>query len=207
METLVALLSTTGLLILMAGLVAHHQRATRILGDRIEGIEAARVARDLISGALAADPGARVDGATLFVRTFVGVAERCGETAWRYRGRRLPDPERDSLWSVTAGGTVQLTALRSAAQAECPDGSGNGALELGGEPLLASDVVLVRVYEAGRFRVDDALRYGRVGTGAQPLTAAVLDPRRSGISHRSGPPEIAVVPRARKVGFEGRWGR
>ena len=41
--------------------------------------------------------------------------------------------------------------------------------------------MLLRVFESVRYRLTDALRYGRTGDPAQPLTGAVLDPGASGI--------------------------
>ncbi len=206
-ESLVALLLTTGLLILVGGLVVQHHKGARTLSHRIEGVESARVTRDLISLGLAADPGARVDGSELFVRTFVGVAVPCGEAGWRYQGRRLPDPERDSLWSVTAAGTIRLAALTAGRAGDSDDSAGARVLGLEADPPLSPEIRLVRVFESGRYRLDDAFRYGRVGSGAQPLSAAVLDPGRSGITRQGAGVTVSLVTRGRELGFTGGWDR
>lgn len=204
-ESLVALLLSTGLLILMGGIVVRHHRVARVLGHRVEGVESARLTRDLVSLAVSADPLMRVEGGELFVRTFVGTAERCGPTTWRYRGRRLPDPVRDSLWAVTAGGRVRVIDLAAHRPGVCPDLPDVRSVELEGGAPLGPEVRLVRVFESGRYRLDDALRYGRTGRGAQPLSAALLDPRRSGLREHAGGISAAVVPREGPEGYTGRW--
>ena len=189
-ESLVALLLTAGLLILVAGLLVRYQRTGRTL-----------------STALAADPGARVDEETgLWVRNFVGSGERCGEAAWRYQGRRGPDPERDSVWVVTEAGRVGIAALAGVRPGSCSDAARMPAVELETDPPLMPGDRFVRVFESGRYRIDDAVRYGRVGRGAQPLSAPVLDAGRSGIAGGTEV-EVVVFPRGRTAGYTGRWGR
>jgi len=206
-ESLVALMLTTGLLLLMGGIVAQHHRVARQLGTRIEGVESARMTRDLISVAVAVDSGAFVEGGELRVRSFVGVAERCGEVGWDYRGRRLPDAAKDSLWVVTAEGRVQLAEVVGHDSGECARPEEGRLLELRAEPPLPIDARLVRVFEPGRFRLDDALRYGRAGSGAQPLSAPVLDPIRSGIASGAEGVSVILFPEGRIEGYSGEWGR
>lgn len=206
-ESLVALLLTTGLLLLMAGILGHVQRSARLIAHRTEGVEAARLTRDLLSLALSADTGARVGEEGLEARTFVATGERCGEGGWWFRGRRRPDPARDSLWAVTAAGRIRTGALVRLTSGECPPRSGLVATGLEADPPLPPGTVLVRVFESGRYRVDDALRYGRAGSGAQPLSAAVLDPSRSGVISSGGGIGVSVVPRDRPGGYRGEWRR
>lgn len=206
-EVLLALLLTTVLLLLIGGVLINQRNTLTALTRRVEGAESARLTRDLISHAFAADPSLRVVGGELRVRTFVGSARRCGDGAWGYRGRRLPDPGRDSLWAVRGGGRIQVSALVARRGGSCADEAEGRPLDLVALPVLPEDVVLVRVFEAGRYRVDDALRYGRRGYGAQPLSAAVLDPARSGITRRQDGVSVSVMPTGAESGFERVWTR
>lgn len=206
-ESLLAVLLTTGLLILLGTVLMHLQRTSRSLLGRLEGVESARVARDLIDLALAADPEGHVQGGELRIRSFVGVAERCGEEGWRYRGRRLPDPRRDSLWVVAGSGRVRVVDLAGSPAGRCPVTAPGRPLGLEADPPLAANVRLVRVFESGRYRIDDAVRYGRPGTGAEPLTGAVLDRRRSGVADGPGGISVRVAPSGREVVFERGWRR
>lgn len=206
-EALVALLLTTGLLIGVGSILVQHQRTARALAVRVEAVEAARLARDLVSTALSADPGASVGEAGLRVRTVVGVAERCGEGGWEYRGRRLPDPVRDSLWIVRGSGRIQVMKLRGLGDGDCGGERPGRVLTLEADSSLPVDAGIMRVFESGRFRVDDAVRYGRSGSGAQPLSAAVLDPTRSSIHAAGEGIAVVIQPEGRGGGFRGVWGR
>lgn len=185
-ETLTALLLTLLVLTLLTTLAARQRRAGEALVRRSEVVEARRVARDLIDLAVAGGGVRPVPGDELHLRFFVGWALPCGEGRWRYRGRRAPDPQRDSLWVVSARGDVSWVSLVWVGAGDCGQvDSASSVLELVGEPAL-SDPVLLRVFESGRFRLSDALRYGRTGDPAQPLTGAVLDPSKSGIRVSAG---------------------
>jgi hypothetical protein len=96
--------------------------------------------------------------------------------------------------------------LRGLGDVDCGKGDAR-VLTLEADSSLPLDTRMMRVFESGRFRVDDAVRYGRSGSGAQPLSAAVLDPTRSRI-HAAGE-GIAVVIQleGRGGGFHGVWGR
>ncbi|HSM04417.1 MAG TPA: hypothetical protein VK858_07335 [Longimicrobiales bacterium] len=180
-ETLVALLLTLGLLGVVGTVLVREQRVAAALTRRVEWLESARLARDLLELAVSADPDPeRPVGDELPVRTFIGRAERCGDDGWLVSGRRLPDPERDSLQVVTGDGRVRVVRLRTVGASTCP--GGREASRLDTEPPLHPDARVVRVFERGVWRVDDALRYRRGRSGAQPLTAPVLDPGRSRLS-------------------------
>ncbi|MDT8342694.1 MAG: hypothetical protein RQ751_14380 [Longimicrobiales bacterium] len=175
-EVLVALLLTLFLLGLMGGLAVRQRAAGETLMRRMEGVEARRVTRDLVGRTAEDGGGARMAGGELEARVFVGWAVPCAPDGWRYRGRRDPDPERDSLWVLGLDGGVSVHALTGAPGGGCDGLAGDErALRFEVEPPWAAPA-LVRVFEAGRFRLSDALRYGRRGTPAQPLTGAVLDP-------------------------------
>lgn len=179
-EALVALLLTLVTLALVARLAARQRAAGEVLARRSEVVEARRVARDLVDHALTSGTPWKGGGDELQVRSFVGWAVRCPAGGWRYRGRRLPDPARDSLWVVGEAGRVRVTGLEASRGVACAAAlPSEEALELDFEG--GDGTALVRVFESGRFRLGDALRYGRRGEAAQPLTGAVLDPAVSRI--------------------------
>lgn len=205
LEGLLALLLTLFLVGLLATLAARHRTATGTLTRRAEVMEARRVARDLIglgiAGGGAASPGA---GRELWLRIFVGTGTPCGGGDWWYRGRRLPDPQRDSAWIVSAGGDVHVLPVLSAGTGECvTDGSGQ-AVRLGLEES-GRGAVLVRVFEQGRYRVGDAVRYGRTGSSAQPFTAAVLDPSGSSLARDGDQVRLTVRGRGDSSSVQRRW--
>jgi len=202
-ETLVALLLTFGLLALVGTLLVREHRAAASLVGRVEWLEAARVGRDLVGIAVAGDPTPRPESADLPGRSFIAHGTRCGADGWILAGRRQPDPERDSLWVVRGDGRVRVVALRGVGTAPCPDQTTAVGLET--EPALSGDAWLVRVFERGLWRVDDAVRYRRGGGGAQPLTAPVLDPRRSGLRVDTGGILLEIAPRAGAPGMGRRW--
>lgn len=185
-ETLTALLLTLLILTLLLTLAVRQRKAGETLALRSEVVEARRVTRDLVELAVAGGGIRPAAGDELHLRFFVGWALPCSGGGWRYRGRRAPDPMRDSLWAVSAWGVVTVAALASVGEGECSDvDPGVRALTLGTDPVLAAPV-LARVFEAGRYRLSDALRYGRTGDPAQPLTGAVLDPSGSGLRVSDG---------------------
>lgn len=190
-EALTALLLTLGLLSLIAGTALRHRDAGELLVRRSEVVEARRIARDMMSQAVAAggvipEPVSGGAAGELRVRFFAGWARLCAPGRWAYRGRRLPEQGRDSVWALSGTGRTWLATVASVSRGECPDlAAGEDALVLTVDPD-AGDQVLLRVFEAGRFRLSDALRYGRLGDPAQPLTGAVLDPEDSRLEW-SGP--------------------
>jgi len=185
-ETVTALLLTLLILTLLLTLAVRQRKAGETLARRSEVVEARRVARDMVELAVAAGGIRPVTGEELYLRFFVGWALPCSEGGWRYRGRRAPDPVRDSVWAISAWGEVTVAALSSVSDGACGDTDPDvRGLTLGTDPVLAAPV-LARVFEAGRFRLSDALRYGRTGDPAQPLTGAVLDPSASGIRVTDG---------------------
>lgn len=207
-ETLVALtllLFLAGLLVQL--LVGAHRTGRRVSG-RLEVAEARRVARDLVDwsvrgGGIREDPG-RV----LTLRSFVGHGEPCPGGGFAYRGRRLPDPARDSLWLLGPDGSWTVEPAAGLRHTGCHAGSPGPPLpgfRLDPATGPMTGVVLVRVFEGGRFTLGDALRYGRAGTRAQPLTAPVLDPVRSTLEVGRGRVLLTVVGRGDSLGTERRW--
>jgi hypothetical protein len=205
LEGLLAVLLTLFLVGLLATMAARHRTATGTLTRRAEVMEARRVARDLIglgiAGGGVASPGA---GQELWLRVFVGTGAPCGKGDWWYRGRRLPDPQRDSAWVVSAGGEVDALPVLSVGTGECgTDGSGQ-AVRLGLE-AAGRGAVLIRVFERGRYRVGDAVRYGRTGSSAQPLTGAVLDPSGSSLAGDGDQVRLTVRGRGDSASVQRRW--
>lgn len=207
-ETLVALTLLFLLTGLLVQLLAGAGRSGRQVSNRLEVVEARRVARDLVD--LSVRSGGSLDetGRALGLRSYVGHGEPCPGGGFVYRGRRLPDPGRDSLWLMAPDGTWTVEAATSLTSAACV-GSLPGpalpgfALDAGVGP--AAGVILVRVFEAGRFTLTDALRYGRVGTRAQPLTAPVLDPTRSFVEVGGGRVRLSVVGWQDTIGMVRSW--
>ncbi|UCC23784.1 MAG: hypothetical protein JSU98_08580 [Gemmatimonadales bacterium] len=200
-----SLLLTLFMVGVLAGVAARHRQAGEILTRRAEIMEARRIARDLVANGLAgggaAGPGLQAE---LELRTFVGVGTPCGDGAWWWRGRRLPDPERDSAWAVSQGGRVWVLPILSVSSGPCSqDSPGRGVrLDLGGSTPRP---VLLRLFEHGRYRVTDAVRYARTGSGFQPLTGAVLDPSTSSLSHTGATVHLRIRGRGDSSTVERSW--
>lgn len=185
-ETVTALVLTLGLVSLASGLAVQVRRVGENVVRRTEVVEARRVTRDLLDLAVAGGGGRETPGAELQLRLFVGWARPCAGGGWHYRGRRRPHAQRDSLWAVSATGGVVVAALKSVREGGCETPTpGDHSLVLEADSAVAAPVLL-RIFESGRFRLDDALRYGGTGDPAQPLTGAVLDPGVSGIEVDGG---------------------
>lgn len=189
-EMLVALLLTLGLGLLLVSLASSMNRASLGVVHRMEVVEARRLVRDLV-GWIGRVGGTPRDGDGLRSRVFVGWALACESgPGYRYRGRRAPDPSRDSVWWVGGDGSTGLAALERVSRSECGDGSPAWSLAVGDSLPVG---LLLRTFESGRFTVSDALRYAREGTRPQPLTAAVLDPGRSGLTVRGGRIQVRLT--------------
>ena len=153
---------------------------TRLLRDLAEWRDAARVAGLLLDldaeGFLGPDPRGE-----LAVRAFRWWGAVCGSPATpgaaeiRWRGLRRPDPSKDSVMLVAADGWRTVRALLTASGTS---GCGSTAdLRVTWETRTGDrPAVVVRGFERGTYRVDDAFRYRRGRGGAQPLTAPVFDP-------------------------------
>lgn len=193
-EAIVALALTALLLGLLVGTAAAGRRSLERVARAAERVESARLARTLVGRimieAAALEP---VEGRDeVRVRLPIGWAEPC-DSAFRWWGVRAPDPSRDSAVVLDRLARRRTVSVRAAPLRACEAGAGRTFLL---DPPV-EDPVLLRVFEAGVIRIDDAVRYGRWGTPRQPLSAASLDPSASGVQLVDG------VLRVRISGAEG----
>lgn len=162
-------------------------RASALNVDRWDRLEAVRTVwvtleQELRPGRPDADWRVESDG-TLRLRAFRGFARACGApdasgsvpVAWR--GERLPVADRDSVLVLDVEGrwsAARLTRWREA-EVGCLPGEGEREGWMSWNPTPAESVILVRLFEAGRYTLTDgAFRYARGGGGRQPLTPEVF---------------------------------
>jgi len=207
-EVAVALSVLLLLSALIAGLLGDAASGSHTVTSRLEVVEARRITRDLVDHGIRAGGASAVDSRGLRVRNFVGHAEACGGGVLAYRGRRRPDPSRDSVWILRADGTQLVTPLEPIRWSPCPSpATGAEGLVLSWpavDPRLPAPA-LVRIFEFGRYTVSDALRYGRAGSPAQPLTAPVLEATASGIQAVAGGVQVEVTGQTDTTGIARRW--
>ncbi len=186
LELTVALLLTALLLAGVARALIPLQRRVRATSTAMARAEVTRVLADRV-GRAARTGGVAGEVLTpdggLPIRSWRGRARWCGN-GWIEVGVRAPAPGRDSVLWVDGFGRERWGLLDDRAPDGC-DGEGRSLrLEIDGVEIEPRGGV-VRWYERGRIRVDDAVRYGREGRPAQPLTAAVLS-RSSGFVREGG---------------------
>jgi hypothetical protein len=207
-ETAVAILLTAILLGLLLGSVVSGGRTLRRVAALADRIEAARVARVLAERLAAADgivgPAQRSD--EVRVHLPIGWAEPC-DSSFLWYGIRTPDPERDSALVVDSRSRVHRVAVAGSDAHPCevrpPTPVPGGSMRTIELSPPVPGAMIVRVFESGVVRVDDAVRYARVGTSRQPLTAAVLDPSRSGAGVQDGALKLVIADSTRR--WEGTW--
>lgn len=101
-----------------------------------------------------------------------------------WRGSRRPDPSKDSVWLVSPSGRIEVRRVTRVTRGlDCGD---PGALHVEWQPDVDEAPVLLRGFERGAYRLDDAFRYRRGAGGAQPLTDAVFAPDSVGIQVGAG---------------------
>lgn len=188
-ETLVSLLLAL-LLVHVAWSVAASQRsAAARLVHRSETLAAERavwwVMTEETGPGLEGRDWEVVEPGVLRVRAFRGGGAACpgvtsgeGWVAVRYRGWRVPDPDKDSVLYVDEAGHRGVADLVDRVRADVPcslrEGEHGEWLRLGDAPDARP--VLARVWETGSYHLEDrAFRYLRGRAGRQPLTAEVLD--------------------------------
>lgn len=137
------------------------------------------------------DPAADIYGLgrdTIELRAFRGTAVVCGTAGAgvlvRYRGVRVPNPEKDTVLALVPGTsepTLDVRASRSApGSCEPVPGASVYRWQLGGTSEPAPGTVLL-LYEHGSYHLAmRAVRYRRTGAGRQPLTAERVDVGASG---------------------------
>jgi hypothetical protein len=189
-ETVIALALGAIVLGSLASLVTSGLRWTRWLIDRSEALEVVRttwvILGEEVRGGRANDDWRVDDSGVLQLRSFQGVARICEVDAatsdwWvAYRGRRLPDPSRDSILALRPDGRWQSLDLASSTSSpgpteKCQSLDGESVLRWVVEGSGEAETILARTYETGSYHlVDGALRYRRGGGGRQPLTATRL---------------------------------
>ncbi len=197
-ELTVALFLAGFVAALVASLVAGSTRALADLLGRSEAAETRRTVAALLHEELSIGVEGRdwrLEGERAVVlRAFRGWARVCGRGAEEgslrvaWRGDRLPDPARDSLLVLGAGGDWTPAALAhvggapaSAFAAPCAAGPGERVADWrvsgGPEAPLPETPLLARYFETGRYSLEDgAFRYRRGTAGRQPLTPEVVAP-------------------------------
>ncbi len=164
----------------LATLVAAGVRWSRSLADRAEALEAVRtiwvVIEEEVRPGLAERDWRIDESGALQLRSFQGVGRICESgpsDGWlvAHRGRRRPDPLRDSLLVLGEDGAWRSAPLEASRR-------GEGCEVLAGEELYhwswtPSGVrpVLARNFETGSYHLENrAFRYRRGSGGRQPLT-------------------------------------
>jgi prepilin-type N-terminal cleavage/methylation domain-containing protein len=212
----------TGLL--FGALIPSMVRMSRALEARIhrsDWVDAVRVVANLLDDEVSMSvPGrdwvVEPDGG-MRLRAFRGGARPCPgaptmpfegvrESLVRWQGERIPDPARDSLLVLTPNGqwhAVRLLAHDAiSAPGGCPLALGERWVRwrwegpLAQRPLPAFVPLYFRVYEVGRYSIEDrAFRYRRGTAGARnPLTLELFAPE-SRLRPIPGGVEADLVPR------------
>jgi hypothetical protein len=212
-ETLWALVLGLFIMSLAIKVVARQRAAVAALAEESDALATVRVARQVLGReGRSGDPlrdGWAVSEDSLALRAFRGVAFVCGlgpdpKEAWvETDGVRLPEPAKDSVLFLDAGGAWTSLALIDAGGASgCTPGNvGRGQRwQLSG--LVPPGAILARYYERGSYHVvDGALRYRRGGSGRQPLTPEIVLTRSS--VFQDTPAGVALVLRVE--GSEAVW--
>ena len=205
-EALVALL--VGLVVVLGALSvgARVRVIHRDLVERADRLVSVRLAASLLrTETETAEPGVDWDvhDDSLSLRAFRGTGVVCAGAsdedalAVSYTGYRRPDPSKDSLVVIEAGGARTVVALAGvgAGPDRCLSEPLDGALVLATSAPVPADAVIVRVFERGAYSVSTAaLRYRLGASGRQPLTAEVFD-RASGWRPTSQGLELELVER------------
>jgi len=209
-EAVVVVVLLAMLLTTLLGSAVAGSRALRRAAALSETIEAARIARALAERVAAGDgvvgPAERPDEALIHLP--IGWAERC-DSSFVWHGIRAPDPSRDSavvLDTLSRLHRVRLSESRPSPCSPAPgpgDPAPNGSMRTIETAPNVPGTVLVRVFESGVVRIDDAVRYARLGTARQPLTVAGLDPSESGVGVEDGALRLVVADGIRR--WEGVW--
>jgi hypothetical protein len=187
-EALVALTLGAIVLAVFVGVLAASLRWTAALVGRGEALEVVRTVWAVLDEDLRAGfPGRDwlvVGPDVVSLRAYRGVARVCpggaGPESWTvaYRGRRLPDPTRDSVLVLGVDGGWRAFALdRSDVGGGCDLEAGEAAFRWSWQQSEAPPPALVRLFERGEYHLaEGAFRYRRGAGGRQPLTVERLGP-------------------------------
>ena len=206
-EALVGLVLMLLLLLVVWTLTEGAAHAAVGIADRAEGLAGARavawVLGEELEGARALVDVGPPAADSFGIRAFRGTAIVCAEEdsvtfIVRRVGTRSPDPDKDSVLTLTPDGRWLGARLKawSRAPGTCPSRSG-GREEHWYFRDPAAGGVLFRLFERGSYHLTGgALRY-RIGKGGrQPITPIVLDPAGSGVTgFGSGGIELRVAVR------------
>jgi hypothetical protein len=170
---------------------ASRRTAVRLL-ERSEALETERVGWHVLLAEVSLGVPERDWGpaqrTALPLRVFRGVGELCpgggspSDGLVRYRGIRLPEPEKDSLLMVDAAGSWRAVRLvqRASSEEVCGAWAGEAVERWSWDPPVTG-TLLARVFERGSYHLEDrAVRYRLGAAGRQPLTPERLDDRASG---------------------------
>jgi len=193
LEALVALL--LGLLVTVAftAVAVASLRGLQALQGRSEALELVRTVwvvldEELRQGRVEKNWDVAASGESVRLRAFRGMARICDtemddESDWvvAFRGRRLPDPGRDSLLVLGADGGWRSFALEHVTPSSgCEAEVGEVVQRWRWSSGVSPPPVLARTFERGEYHLaDGALRYRRGSAGRQPLTPERLSDESS----------------------------
>ncbi len=155
-------------------------RLVALTHDRARAAEATRIPRTILGGelrALAAADISALAADSIRIRAVRGGGAICAvdgsSVLVRYRGVRLPEPEKDSVLLIGSEAPDGVpVAVRGAAVDEACGGTVRLGLEVA--PEVRGGWALV--FETGAYHVGDgALRYRRGAGGRQPMTETLFD--------------------------------
>ena len=201
---LLTAMTLLGLLTAASSVLIHSQSIlVRTISERAAADETLRTARSIVRAEFqdlsAADVRA-IANDSIAARVYRGAGIVCvldsTRVVLRYRGMRLPEPDKDSLLVI---GEESAVAFTDAAL------QGDACASLPGEELVALRVerrlrlnALVLVFESGAYHLATrALRYRRGLEGRQPVTDELLDDPASGFVAEAGQRGIIVQLRSR----------
>lgn len=175
-----------GLFLLSLGLrtLARVRSAESGLVARRDALVALRLSRHVLRtelGRSRAQVDWTVDADSVSLRAFRGTALVCSsdtaaaEIVVSYRGRRAPDPAKDSVLLIGPdGATASRDLIAVGVGSGCATGDGGTVGTWRLDVRAPVGALLARLYERGSYHLSGrALRYRRGGSGRQPLTGEV----------------------------------
>lgn len=182
-EALLALVLVTVIVGASASALGRAARTTAIASRRAELLDAGRTASAVLRSDLTMLTSAdfTLSGDSVRLRVFRGLAVVCdtvaGAALVRYRGARLPAPEKDSVLLIGHANEWPASLESSVdAAGACAAGVDERILRWQLDPPRDPQRVAL-LFETGTYLLQDrALRYRRGAGGRQPLTADVFTP-------------------------------